>query len=611
MNGKKGRLATIWLLCTVAVLICLPPAAASSDGSVSGTFGVKDIVPPSSVNLTHDGVDYSTIELTWTAPGDDGDDGTAATYEIRYSLSDIDSNTAWNEATPIMNPPLPKPAGMPEKFRIYGLEACTTYYFAIMTADDAGNWSERSDSVAAKTKCRPIGGGWGSEPEEEKPEPEPEPPAPPVPPGPEAPPTTTTPEASPPTTTTPESRQINIVCPLPLTIEADPGMCTVSDLTIGTPAVEHHGDVFAVTNDAPSIFPIGETVVTWSVTDINGETATCTQQITVVEPERYIQFNMLGKVSEVKVVCPDSSVAEASVVFDPDDINSLVIQQGTRIVVSGPSKDDADYPELIVINASDQAFTMPGGTARLTPVYEFTGYLDRSNLDTPCADISFDLPVIMLLSYNPAELPAGAASPFIASYDEEQEEWTRLIHTPGRVAEIGVVDGLTNHFSYFTVLVEIPAGDFTVNNLSVTMSEREIGIGGLVLAKKIGESAVVTAEITGQFQEEYDYTVDLELDGEKYDTINIRLESGQSQEIAYQLVDIQPGGHVIRLATQSSEFSTRTSVNWWLPTGVAVLAVLGFLAWYIRRRRYGLPVSGSGTENVTAAIVKKGEDKVE
>ncbi|MBK7112000.1 MAG: HYR domain-containing protein [Flavobacteriales bacterium] len=37
----------------------------------------------------------------------------------------------------------------------------------------------------------------------------------------------------------------------------------------------------SVTNDAPAVFLIGATTVTWTVTDNAGLTATCTQTVTV------------------------------------------------------------------------------------------------------------------------------------------------------------------------------------------------------------------------------------------------------------------------------------------------------------------------------------------
>ncbi len=41
--------------------------------------------------------------------------------------------------------------------------------------------------------------------------------------------------------------------------------------------------VASITNDAPSVFPLGETIVTWTATDEAGNSATATQLVTVVD----------------------------------------------------------------------------------------------------------------------------------------------------------------------------------------------------------------------------------------------------------------------------------------------------------------------------------------
>jgi len=53
---------------------------------------------------------------------------------------------------------------------------------------------------------------------------------------------------------------------------------------IGTPAVSDTVDSTpTVTNDAPDLFPLGRTVVTWTATDQSRNSATATQEITVVD----------------------------------------------------------------------------------------------------------------------------------------------------------------------------------------------------------------------------------------------------------------------------------------------------------------------------------------
>ncbi|UCD17371.1 MAG: fibronectin type III domain-containing protein [Candidatus Zixiibacteriota bacterium] len=92
----------------------------------------------------------TSITLYWTAPGDDGDVGTATVYDIRYSTSPIDENN-WDNATQVTGEAAPQPAGSQETYTVEGLEPSTTYYFAIMAADEVPNWSTLSNIVAKTT----------------------------------------------------------------------------------------------------------------------------------------------------------------------------------------------------------------------------------------------------------------------------------------------------------------------------------------------------------------------------------------------------------------------------------------------------------------------------
>ena len=57
--------------------------------------------------------------------------------------------------------------------------------------------------------------------------------------------------------------------------------CTASGVTLGTPVTSDNCAVQSVTNNAPAVFPIGNTTVTWTVTDASGNIATATQTVTV------------------------------------------------------------------------------------------------------------------------------------------------------------------------------------------------------------------------------------------------------------------------------------------------------------------------------------------
>ncbi len=126
---------------------------------LSNVFSVvteDEAVPPVAVaDFTIFASSPNSITLNWTAPGDDGNSGTASQYEIRYSTSSID-NGNFSAATLVSGVPVPQVAGSQESFEVTGLNPNTTYYFAIKTADEIPNWSDISNVVSGSTDLENI-----------------------------------------------------------------------------------------------------------------------------------------------------------------------------------------------------------------------------------------------------------------------------------------------------------------------------------------------------------------------------------------------------------------------------------------------------------------------
>ena len=124
-----------------------------SDYHVS--FSVSaDTTPPAQIqNLAASNCDQHSCALSWTATGDDAASGTAAAYDIRYSKSNI-TNQNWTSATQIetMNEPTPQAAGKTENLILTGLDAGSTYFFAIKARDAASNWSSISNVPTSVTQ---------------------------------------------------------------------------------------------------------------------------------------------------------------------------------------------------------------------------------------------------------------------------------------------------------------------------------------------------------------------------------------------------------------------------------------------------------------------------
>ncbi|MCP4686194.1 MAG: hypothetical protein GY867_12215, partial [bacterium] len=108
-------------------------------------------LPPAEIaDLQELDATISSVSLTWTAPGSEGNVGTATQYDLRYATVPIDESN-WTSSTVLEDLAAPQTAGSVESCVISGLEAATTYYFALKTADEVPQWSGLSNIAAART----------------------------------------------------------------------------------------------------------------------------------------------------------------------------------------------------------------------------------------------------------------------------------------------------------------------------------------------------------------------------------------------------------------------------------------------------------------------------
>jgi hypothetical protein len=109
----------------------------------------RDTDPPSAISdLAAETGGKGSVRLTWTAPGNDGVEGTAWGYEIRYSPTPLDPSN-FRTGRAVLQSPIPHPSGTRESFEITELEAGTVYYFGIRAWDEASNASPVSNFVSA------------------------------------------------------------------------------------------------------------------------------------------------------------------------------------------------------------------------------------------------------------------------------------------------------------------------------------------------------------------------------------------------------------------------------------------------------------------------------
>jgi hypothetical protein len=110
-----------------------------------------DTIPPAGVTeLVVKAPGVRSLGLQWVAPGNDGWDGTATEYDVRYSTEPIDESN-WDQALRQLKMPCPVPGLRVQKCRATKLEPATTYYFAMKARDQDNNESGISNLAYGTT----------------------------------------------------------------------------------------------------------------------------------------------------------------------------------------------------------------------------------------------------------------------------------------------------------------------------------------------------------------------------------------------------------------------------------------------------------------------------
>ncbi|TKG95350.1 T9SS type B sorting domain-containing protein [Puteibacter caeruleilacunae] len=141
-----------------------------------------------------------------------------------------------------------------------------------------------------------------------------------------------------------------ITCPADLVVMANQETCEANDVELGNASAADNCGTPVVTNNAPAVFPLGVTVVTWTATDASGNVSTCEQQVDVqavpVATDDYIKVNGLHSTLDVlnnDTDCDDNIVpASVTIIDEPEHGSALVDNNGmvTYTAIGGYNGDD-------------------------------------------------------------------------------------------------------------------------------------------------------------------------------------------------------------------------------------------------------------------------------
>jgi DNA-binding beta-propeller fold protein YncE len=145
------------------LILILAPALAGllGCGNDAGGPAVDDTTPPGTISdLRAISPSDSSIQLLWTAPGDDSLKGTASEYDVRIATVPITA-AGWESADRVPGAPQPRLGGLGEALLLKGLTPGVTYYFSIKAGDEAGNWSGPSNLDSSATTSYDLTAIWG------------------------------------------------------------------------------------------------------------------------------------------------------------------------------------------------------------------------------------------------------------------------------------------------------------------------------------------------------------------------------------------------------------------------------------------------------------------
>jgi hypothetical protein len=128
-----------------------------ADDALASVPSPLDTTAPGPItNIKRIGATQTTIDFTFTAPGDDDKVGMATSYDFRVSSQPIDDSN-FGLATPIGGAPAPTAAGTTQSATVKNLLCNRFYYVAGKAMDDAKNLSPVSiDAKAKTTACNKL-----------------------------------------------------------------------------------------------------------------------------------------------------------------------------------------------------------------------------------------------------------------------------------------------------------------------------------------------------------------------------------------------------------------------------------------------------------------------
>jgi len=151
-----------------------------------------------------------------------------------------------------------------------------------------------------------------------------------------------------------------ITAPDSITVEATSANSNI--VALGNPVSSDLVDIPSISNNAPDVFPVGETTVTWTATDTSGNSASTTQTVTIVDTKK-----------------PGLSIPQDQTVEASSLEGTLVeIGQAEAHDITGISSIVHDAPDVFPLGSTLIAWTVTDNHDNITTAYQRITVVDTT-----------------------------------------------------------------------------------------------------------------------------------------------------------------------------------------------------------------------------------------
>jgi gliding motility-associated-like protein len=171
-----------------------------------------------------------------------------------------------------------------------------------------------------------------------------------------------------------------ITCPATVNAVADLNECSIDAVSVnlGTPLTGDNCGVATVSNNAPTSYPVGTTTVTWTVTDIHGNSQSC-EQLVIVEDTQAPIISSCGVIGNITVtadagVCTYTHSSAAWDVVATDNCTTITVEY----TLSGSTSGSGTTLDGVTFN--------PGTTNVLWTVTDNAGNTSTCNFNVTIED---------------------------------------------------------------------------------------------------------------------------------------------------------------------------------------------------------------------------------